>query len=142
MILPNTASPVIQRDAAATIYSTHPSKVETYLLPHLALPDKEGAIWQFNARNFKGSNPILLTSISEIRNSKLNRNGDMGADPADSFEAPLQPQQLQSCPAQIDGTLYILLENQELRTLTTAEGETLFKKDRSCPLRNSLTHPH
>ena len=94
----------------------------------LALPDKEGAIWQFNARNFKGSNPILLTSISEIRNSKLNRNGDMGADPADSFEAPLQPQQLQSCPAQIDGTLYILLENQELRTLTTAEGETLFKK--------------
>ena len=94
----------------------------------LALPDKEGAIWQFNARNFKGSNPILLASISEIRNSKLNRNGDMGADPADSFEAPLQPQQLQSCPAQIDGTLYILLENQELRTLTTAEGETLFKK--------------
>ena len=93
-----------------------------------ALPDKEGAIWQFNARNFKGSNPILLTSISEIRNSKLNRNGDMGAAPADSFEAPLQPQQLQSCPAQIDGTLYILLENQELRTLTTAEGETLFKK--------------
>ena len=52
----------------------------------------------------------------------------MGADPADSFEAPLQPQQLQSFPAQIDGTLYILLNNQELRTLTTAEGETLFKK--------------
>ena len=94
----------------------------------LALPDKEGAIWQFNARNFKGSHPILLASISEIRNSKLNRNGDMGADPADSFEAPLQPQQLQSFPAQIDGTLYILLNNQELRTLTTAEGETLFKK--------------
>ena len=94
----------------------------------LALPDKEGAIWQFNARNFKEFHPVLLASISEIRNSKLNRNGDMGADPADSFEAPLQPQQLQSCPAQIDGTLYILLENQELRTLTTAEGETLFKK--------------
>lgn len=52
----------------------------------------------------------------------------MGADPADSFEAPLQPQQLQSFPVQIDGTLYILLENQELRTLTTAEGENLFKK--------------
>ena len=31
----------------------------------------------------------ILASISEIRNSKLNRNGDMGADPADSFEAPL-----------------------------------------------------
>lgn len=93
-----------------------------------ALPDKEGAIWQFNARNFKGFHPVLLASISEIRNSKLNRNGDMGADPADSFEAPLQPQQLQSFPAQIDGTLYILLDNQELRTLTTAEGETLFKK--------------
>ena len=94
----------------------------------LALPDKEGAIWQFNARNFKEFHPVLLASISEIRNSKLNRNGDMGADPADSFEAPLQPQQLQSFPVQIDGTLYMLLENQELRTLTTAEGETLFKK--------------
>ena len=93
-----------------------------------ALPDKEGAIWQFNARNFKEFHPVLLASISEIRNSKLNRNGDMGADPADSFEAPLQPQQLQSFPVQIDGTLYMLLENQELRTLTTAEGETLFKK--------------
>lgn len=94
----------------------------------LALPDKEGAIWQFNARNFKASNPVLLAFISEIRNSKLNRSGDMGADPADSFEAPLRPQQLQSCPAQIDRTLYILLENQELRMLTPAEGETLFKK--------------
>ena len=93
-----------------------------------ALPDKERAIWQFNARNFKEFHPVLLASISEIRNSKLNRNGDMGADPADSFEAPLQPQQLQSFPVQIDGTLYILLENQELRTLTTAEGENLFKK--------------
>jgi len=93
-----------------------------------ALPDKEGAIWQFNARNFKEFHPVLLASISEIRNSKLNRNGDMGADPADSFEAPLQPQQLQSFPVQIDGTLYMLLENQELRTLTTAEGENLFKK--------------
>ena len=71
-----------------------------------ALPDKEGAIWQFNARNFKEFHPVLLASISEIRNSKLNRNGDMGADPADSFEAPLQPQQLQSFPVQIDGTLY------------------------------------
>ena len=124
MILPNTASPVIQRDAAATIYSTH-LEGGNLSIATLALPDKEGAIWQFNARNFKGSNPILLASISEIRNSKLNRNGDMGADPARlRFEAPLQPQQLQSCPAQIDGTLYILLENQELRTLTTAEGET------------------
>ena len=56
-----------------------------------ALPDKEGAIWQFNARNFKEFHPVLLASISEIRNSKLNRNGDMGADPADSFEAPLHP---------------------------------------------------
>ncbi len=93
-----------------------------------ALPDKEGAIWQFNARNFKEFHPVLLASISEIRISKLNRNGDMGADPADSFEAPLQPQQLQSFPVQIDGTLYMLLENQELRTLTTAEGENLFKK--------------
>ena len=122
MILPNTASPVIQRDAAATIYF-HPSFEGGNLsIATLALPDKErGRSGNSTPGTFKGSNPILLASISEIRNSKLNRNGDMGADPADSFEAPLQPQQLQSCPAQIDGTLYILLENQELRTLTTAE---------------------
>ena len=35
-------STVIQRDAAATIYSTHPSKVETYLLPHWHFPIKKG----------------------------------------------------------------------------------------------------
>ena len=107
-----------------------------------ALPDKEGAIWQFNARNFKGFHPVLLASISEIRNSKLNRNGDMGADPADSFEAPLQPQQLQSFPVQIDGTLYILLENQELRTLTTAEGENLFKKAEAARIRIETPDPY
>lgn len=69
----------------------------------------------------------------------------MGADPADSFEAPLQPQQLQSFPVQIDGTLYILLENQELRTLTTAEGENLFKRQKppapKQPHASALKHP-
>lgn len=94
----------------------------------LALPDKEGAIWQFKAQNFKVFKPELQAFISEIRNPKLNRNGDMGADPADSFEAPLQPQQLQSLSAPIIGTLYILLENQELRILPSAEGTALFDK--------------
>lgn len=94
----------------------------------LALPDKEGAIWQFKARNFKAFKPVLQAYISEIRNPKLNRNGDMGADPADSFEAPLQPQQLQSLSVPIIGTLYILLENQKLRVLSSAEGTALFDK--------------
>lgn len=94
----------------------------------LALPDKEGAIWQFKARNFKTFKPVLQAYISEIRNPKLNRNGDMGADPADSFEAPLQPQQLQSLSVPIIGTLYILLENQKLRVLSSAEGTALFDK--------------
>ena len=94
----------------------------------LALPDKEGAIWQFNARNFKAFKPGLQAFISEIRNAKLNRNGDMGADPADSFEAPTQPRQLQSYSSPINGTLYVVLENQELRILPPAEGTTLFDK--------------
>lgn len=94
----------------------------------LALPDKEGAIWQFHARNFKAFKPVLQAFISEIRHSKLNRNGDMGADPADSFEAPLLPQQLQSHSASLTETLYVVLENQELRILPSAEGAPLFEK--------------
>lgn len=92
----------------------------------LALPDRDGAIWKFEIRNFKTFPPILNTFISEIRNPKLNRNGDMGADPADSFEAPLHPQQLQTCSSEIPGILYVLLENQSLRFLPAAEGTTLF----------------
>lgn len=92
----------------------------------LALPHRDGAIWKFTPRNFSNFQPILKTFISEIRNPKLNRNGDMGADPADSFEAPLHPQQLQTCSSKMPDTLYVLLENQSLRFLPAAKGTALF----------------
>lgn len=92
----------------------------------LALLHRDGAIWKFTTRDFKTFQPTLKAFISEIRNPKLNRNGDMGADPADSFEAPLHPQQLQTCSSEMPGTLYVLLENQSLRFLPAAEGTALF----------------
>ncbi len=93
----------------------------------LALYDRDGAIWKFQAEDFENL-PRIKGIISEIRNSKLNRNGDMGVDPADSFEMPLDPQQMQTCESKIREVLYILLDNQELSILSKEKGKTLFNK--------------
>lgn len=99
---------------------------DTLTLEALALPDADGAIWRFTLPSGGAFLPVVKASISEIRNPKLNRNGDMGADPADSFEAPLHPQQLQTCNHTLSGSLYLLLENQSLRFLPEAEGAARF----------------
>ena len=105
------------------------------LITTLALPHKDGAIWKFEITGFNTFTPVLQAFISEIRNPKLNRNGDMGADPADSFEAPLQPRQLQSCSKEIKGILYVLLNNQQLSILPPSEGATLFDQAEAARVR-------
>lgn len=93
----------------------------------LALYDRDGAIWKFQAENFEDL-PRIKGVISEIRNSKLNRNGDMGVDPADSFEMPLNPKQMQTCESEIKEVLYVLLDNQELSILSKEKGKALFNQ--------------
>lgn len=97
----------------------------------LALSDKDGAIWKFEVSDFEGSAPVLHAFLCEIRNAKLNRNGDMGADPADSFEAPRHPQQLETCQTDLADAVYVLLEEQRLSILSPSEGAAVFDQAES-----------
>lgn len=94
----------------------------------LALFDRDGAIWKFEMQGSPSLIISLVGFISETRSNRLNRNGDMGVDPADCFEAPLHPQKLQSCREQLNKVLYVLLENQTLKFLPQTEGSSIFDK--------------
>ena len=57
---------------------------------------------------------LLHCYISEIRAKNLSRNGDMGADRADSFDAPQLPKEQKHYKLSLDGTTaYIVVEDQE-----------------------------
>lgn len=103
----------------------------------LAFPDKEGGIWKFSMKSMPG-NMLLYAYISEIRNDKLHRNGDMGADCADSFDAPLNPKHQKQVELKLDGnTAYVVVENQDLHLPTSTEGDSLYEKSENW--RSKLT---
>lgn len=92
----------------------------------LALPEADGAIWKIEPSGFS-SGAVLTAIISEIKARRLNRNGDMGADPADSFEAPADPQQMQCHDIRLkNGTSYLLFEDFSLQLLDKKEGHCLY----------------
>ena len=93
----------------------------------LALPDADGAVWKFEAEGMPAG-ALLQCFISEIRAKKLNRNGDMGADPPGCFEAPEHPRQQKMYPMKLEAETYLLLENQDLRVLPVSEGHALYGK--------------
>ena len=51
----------------------------------VALPDREGAIWQFIADKYKGSLEVTV-KVCDIANPRMQRNGDLGADAPGVFE--------------------------------------------------------
>lgn len=72
---------------------------------------------------------LLHCYISEIRAKNLSRNGDMGADRADSFDAPQLPKEQKHYKLSLDGTTaYIVVEDQELRLPALVEGTSLYDK--------------
>lgn len=93
----------------------------------VAFPDAEGAVWKVTASGMP-SDAGLICLLSEIKAKRLNRNGDMGADPADSFEAPEHPLSVQQCTMPLKGTHYLILENRMLRVASSTEGRSLYDK--------------
>lgn len=93
----------------------------------LAFPDKEGAIWKITATNMP-ADAVVHCYISEISAKKLNRNGDMGADPPGCFEAPQAPTQLKHYEHPLSGITYIVLENLDLRLPGAQEGNALYQQ--------------
>ena len=94
----------------------------------LALPDVDGAIWKLEPVGFS-SQSVLTAVMSEIKAHRLNRNGDMGADPADSFEAPENPQQVETCDIRLkNGVAYLVFRDFSIKMLGKNEGSRLYEK--------------
>lgn len=94
----------------------------------LPLQGEEGGIWKIESQNMP-SRSRLLCVLSPIKAKRLNRNGDMGADPADSFEASpfLEPFSDHIVP--LDNKVhYIVYRNKELLFPKIKEGRTLYDK--------------
>lgn len=112
----------------------------------LALPDEDAAIWKITPVHLP-QGAILRSLISEIRLTRLSRNGDMGADPPGCFDAPENPQQMQTLEVSLDGELasgnlrssataaqseessfYVLVRDYSLSTPSQEEGAALYDK--------------
>ena len=87
----------------------------------------ERALWRIRTAGFKKA-PSLQIVVSGIKNPKLHRNGDIGVDAADAFEADGK-QPLQVIDETLTDVCYIAAEGQTLRLLDDDEGERLFEND-------------
>ena len=87
----------------------------------------ERALWRIRTTGFKKA-PSLQIVVSGIKNPKLHRNGDIGVDAADAFEADGK-QPLQVIDETLTDVCYIVAEGQTLRLLDDDEGERLFEND-------------
>jgi hypothetical protein len=97
--------------------------------------DREGAVWKVDASQMPES-ARLRCSISEVKARKLNRNGDMGADPPDCFEAPEHPKFLKSFDISLNRqTVYLVLENCDLLQTDEAEGRNIYNQTETARLR-------
>ena len=95
----------------------------------LALSDEDAAIWKITPVNMPVG-AALRPMLSEIRLNRLSRNGDMGADPPGCFDAPEQPQQLQSLGISLFDwqDVYVLVRDYSLVALSQEEGIALYNK--------------
>ena len=95
----------------------------------LALPDEDAAIWKITPVNMPVG-AVLRPMLSEIRLNRLSRNGDMGADPPGCFDAPEQPQQLQSMGISLFDRqdVYVLVRDYSLVVPSQEEGIALYNK--------------
>lgn len=95
----------------------------------LARYDLDGAIWKFELGKAKGIATSLTVRLSDIRNPKLHRNGDMGVEKPGSLEASDDPQKQKFYETKIDGDcLYVAIANQEISFPSLKEGERIFNE--------------
>ncbi len=81
----------------------------------LAHPDRQGGIWKVATEGFEGKAEMMVR-VCEIRNQRLKRWGDMGAEVPGSLEAATKPKQLQTETWNVtNNTTYISVENLQLK---------------------------
>ena len=99
----------------------------TVYLKVVAGQEAERAVWRILSVGFS-ANVRLDVVVSGIVKPKLWRNGDIGVDPVDAFEADGK-QPLQQLTRTFDEECYVCADISELRMMNVAEGERLFAAD-------------
>jgi hypothetical protein len=91
----------------------------------MALPDKEGAIWQFSAHGFD-SHACIEAVVRKIKKPKLKRNGDLGMDAPDCFDADDTDRDASVTTLPLDKLCYMALNEREMSCLPESEGHRTF----------------
>ena len=100
----------------------------------VALPDEEGAVWQFMADNT--SKPMdIEVRVCQIADPKLKRNGDIGADKPGIFEPDPEEKGLVITRLSTTNT-YVVLKLDEVVPMEEAEAAALFQK--ACKYNHEL----
>lgn len=97
------------------------------LVSVLPLPDREGAVWHFKARSLRDETLRLCGIVAPIRAKKLHRSGDMGADPADCFEASLTERADTVCLSLDRGETYVYYEHGSLSSIPLSQGKEMYE---------------
>lgn len=95
----------------------------------LAPYDKEQGIWKIETKDMPVGSNLTVNSCATT-GVKLNRNGDLGADPKNVFAPHPDLNELSAATIDISGThdaLYVLYENRQIRTEPQKELERVFK---------------
>lgn len=94
----------------------------------LACADADGAVWRFSSSRMPAT-VMLIAVICEIKSKHLNRNGDMGADPADSFEASAHPCNLHKSVVSLSSDdSYLILKDSVLLVPSHREGKNIYRQ--------------
>ena len=102
----------------------------------VALPDKEGAVWFFDDRNFEVQGTTdeargarFEARVCAIANPKLHRNGDIGADKPGVFEAAADEKDLVTKVWKGGhGTFFVIDSINKIANVSDVEAHSLFKK--------------
>ncbi len=86
----------------------------------------ERAVWRIQSSGFK-EDPFIDIVVSNIKNPRLHRNGDIGVDAADAFEADGQKPVQDIGGILQDNIGYLCADGQTLKLLGDDEGERLFE---------------
>lgn len=92
----------------------------------LSLNNRDGAIWKI-VRSSLPKNAFFTFHLSDTKVKKLSRNGDLGVDPRNSFDASDDISSKESLSINmLEEVIYVLFENKKLQQLSAKEGSKIF----------------
>lgn len=96
----------------------------------LASFSQEGAIWKFEAEGFEGDGPQIGVVRKRIANTKMNRDGDLGMDPRENFEASPDDSSPVAMSWRAGAESYCLYEdNSRFSILDAGQGRPVFDRE-------------